>query len=83
MTKKVKVPKASVGYGFVGAWNDNSIGWGMPGFLSSLNTRHRPERPDVEERPYLSHARLYLCKITVKPLLDKRGRPITRFAEED
>lgn len=27
MTKKIKVPKASIGYGYIGVWSNGSIGW--------------------------------------------------------
>lgn len=34
MSKRVQKPKPTKGYGYVGVWSDNSVGWWMPAFLS-------------------------------------------------
>jgi len=87
MAKKIKVPKKTTGYGYVGSWkpgsgDDPSVGWFMPKFLCDQDvSRKYPDQPDVNN-PYLAGERLFLCKITAVPVLDKKGRPITKLIPE-
>ena len=80
---KTKTPKHTKAYGFVGVWSDNSIGWSMPQYLHNYDTRHNPSKYLKDANPsFLDDDRLYLCEVTIKPVLDKLGRPITRLAKK-
>ena len=80
---KIKTPKSTKAYGFVGVWDDNSIGWSMPQYLHKHDTRHNPSSYRKDTSPcFLNYDRLYLCEVTIKPILDKLGRPITRLAKK-
>lgn len=77
MANKVKIPKDNTGRGFVGVWRDNRAGWFMPRHVSGNRTIDHPETGDVHE--YIKGERLFLCEITVTPILDSLGRPITKI----
>lgn len=67
----------SVGYGFVGKWEDGQLGWFLPNHLTATGRR----LPDIAAaHPNWSNIgeRSYLCKITVELVRDKLGRPIIR-----
>jgi hypothetical protein len=72
--KKIEVPKAVKGRGYVGTWGDpdNKLGWALPDYLGQT-------RPGKCFRTFANPGvRAYLCEITIKPVLDGKGRPITR-----
>lgn len=79
MSKKITVPKAIKGYGYSGSWNApmNTIGWNTTPFVSGPGDRKYPGTPVRNENTI--GVRFFLCEITIKPLLDKKGRPITKI----
>lgn len=79
--KKVKLPKESKCYAFLGVWRDGNAGWmgashlgGCRRFPDYPATNNNPERKDR-----LDGERLFLCEITIKPITTKNGKPITRI----
>lgn len=64
----------TVGYGYVGEWNDGAIGWCLPTHLTAC--------PGINERPKLEPWNVgeptYLCKVTIERVKDSRGRDIVR-----
>lgn len=80
MSKKLELPKPTTGYGYVGVWSDGSIGWFMPRHIDSRYARNYPSSPAPDMPRYAGkRERAFLCKITVTPVTDKRGRPVTRI----
>jgi len=79
MSKKIKVPKPTKAYGFTGVWQDESVGW--CGLSHIGGTREYPDYPEISEdrRLSINGQRLLLCEVTLTPVLDKKGRPITRI----
>ena len=78
----------TVGEGWVGKWDDETLGWGLPHFLSS-NRKDRNRLPDDIDHSWFYSApdsskisskisRSYLCRITVEQIFDKNGKPIVR-----
>ena len=68
----------AVGFGWVGRWNDGSIGWVLPDHLAC----HSGETEAPFRRCCVSpDTRLVRCRITIEVLKDKKGRPITRRAK--
>ncbi|MHA1573257.1 MAG: hypothetical protein ACTSX8_04625 [Alphaproteobacteria bacterium] len=76
MSRNASLDK-TVGFGWVGRWDDGTIGWILPavltGHVGNINTppHNSYAGPDV---------RLVKCRITIEVIKDKRGRPITRKA---
>lgn len=84
MKKKIKIPKATKGYGYTGVWQDGGVGWHAPDHI--CGSRKRPEKPfavreDNEWYGALKGERLFLCEITATPVIDKLGRPITKIVK--
>lgn len=79
MTKKIKIPKGVKGYGYSGVWTSphNTIGWNTTPFVSGKADKKHPSSPNVNEGTI--GKRFFLCEITIKPILDKKGRPITKI----
>lgn len=79
MSNKLTPPKANIGKAYVASWEDenNTVGWAMPQHLSG--------GPDIDMPPLTADIhpgeRLFLCEIIVKPVLDKKGRPITKIVK--
>jgi len=71
---KVKNTKRTIGLGFVGCWNDGTLGWCMPTHLSGL--KGQCDHPEVNR--WNVGERTYLCRITVEQVFNKRGRPTVR-----
>ncbi len=83
MSKKLKVPKPNKGYGYVGVYNDGYSGRFMPRHISGKLDRKSPGDGITEETIDFMHGeRLFLCEITVKPILDKKRRPITKVVKK-
>jgi hypothetical protein len=78
MTKKVQLPKTNKGKGYVGTWRHGKIGWWMPEFVSGPPYIEKPNAEAVS-KGFLKGERVFLCEIIVKPLKDKKGRPITKI----
>ena len=81
MSKKLKIPKGTTGYGYVGVWDDGEIGWFMPDFIDNQNGRRYPSEPNDQIGLYDKEHRTFLCEITVTPVTDKCGRPVTRIVK--
>ena len=85
MTAKLPIPKATTGKGYVGVFRNGPVGWFLPEHLCGHRTAE-PPNPKISQ--YYSRAeepdghRTYLCRITIEPLTDKLGRPITRRVKE-
>ena len=74
----IRGPRKAAGYGWVGLWGDEDLGWVLPDHLSGYTRETDAPRP----RNYISDKdRLVLCRITVEAVLDSRGRRITRRAK--
>lgn len=80
MSKKIKIPKAVKGYGYSGAWEypENTIGWNTTPYVTGKQDRKYPSEP-ADTLNHGNNVRYFLCEITIKPILDKRGRPITKI----
>lgn len=79
MKDKLKIPKDNTGRGFVGIWRDNRAGWLMPKHLTG--DRAIDQADIFEAQPFIKGERLFLCEITVTPILDSLGRPITKIVK--
>lgn len=85
MTKRLKKPKKTVGYGYSGMWHDGQSGWFLPLFIHPRDIRRNPSPPNSRLSTYQfdENRTTYLCKITVEPVLDKLGRPITKRVKKE
>ncbi len=79
---KINLPKPTKGHGFCGVWQDGNIGWNIPNHLSKYNIKYAAEKPYIRDFYFDNNDRLYLCEINIKPIKNKLGRPITRFAKK-
>ena len=81
MSRRVKIPRKTAGYGYVGMWGDGSIGYLLCDFLSGFGRKY-PDPPSHQWNSLLddgSKERVFLCRIKVTPMRDKLGRPLTRI----
>lgn len=80
MSKKLKIPKPVKGYGYSGVWQfpSNTIGWNTTPYVSGVLGKRFPGNP-ADTKNYGKGKRYFLCEIKIKPLLDKKGRPITKI----
>jgi hypothetical protein len=81
MSNKIKLPKANKGYGYVGVWAgpDPKLGWFVaPHVYGGKSDRNYPS---IADNPNMKGERFFLCEITIKPLKDKKGRPITKIVK--
>ena len=78
---KLKTPKPRTGYGYVGTWNDGSIGWMVTDFISGAYDKRCPDDAFRDDgcHEHMLGQRLFLCEIRLVPIKDKRGRPITKI----
>lgn len=76
-SSKIKIPPSTKSYGFCGIWKDGTPGW--MGLSHIGGSRRFPDYPHRNER--MIGERLFLCEITLTPVLDKNGRPITRIVK--
>ena len=77
MSKKIRKPKAVSGRGYVGLWRNGELGWCVAEFISNrYRVADGPSERFDQNAP--SKDRAYLCEITIRPVLTKDGRPITR-----
>ncbi len=80
-TKKSK--NKMVAYGYVGRWNDGTLGWMCPEFIGGgcdrgKSLRYRERCKNVgREQLKKEKGRFVLCKITLQALM-KNGKPVTR-----
>ena len=77
----MKKVKKSVGYGYVGTWNDGTLGWNLPTFVCNLPERYI-EYPDLRGKHWIgAHDVFVKCKITIEPVISKKTKKlITRKA---
>lgn len=74
-------PKGKViGWEYVGCWWGGELGWYIGHFVGGAGKRRTNGLNGVPGW-VLGH-RLYLCKVTLEPIKDKRGRYITRIARK-
>lgn len=68
-------PKARkvVGYGYVGEWNDGSLGWFLPRHLSHRNKKNSPEQPHETFYTMVGEYGVK-CKITIEEIPNQRRR---------
>ena len=59
------------GEGWVGHWSDGALGWAMPDHLQPHDRDSPLHRRYVHDDDVLT-----LCKITVEPIYDVKGRPV-------
>lgn len=80
-TKKIQLPKKTKGKGYVGTWKTDELGWCMPMHVHPKSTGS----PNTENiaKGYMQEERVFLCEITIKPLTDKNGRPITKIIKKE
>jgi hypothetical protein len=80
MAKKISVPKQVKGYGYSGVWHypKNTLGWNTTPFIAGKYDRKCPSDP-ADTKNHGNNQRYFLCEITIKPLVDKKGRPITKI----
>lgn len=69
--------KPVIGYGWTSQWIGGKLGWWMPCHLHGGSRRY--SNYPTQATTLDEGDRLYLCKITVEPVTDKRGRFITRI----
>lgn len=81
---KIKIPKAVKGFGYSGTWASpsNTIGWMVSPYVSGKYDRQYPSHVDPNRFPEAIGQRLFLCEITVRPMIDKMGRPITKIIKK-
>lgn len=78
---KIKVPKPVKAYGYSARWSDGTIGWFTSRFPST-SRKFPDDIPNLAEAPTTSGERFFLCEIKIKPLIDKKGRPITKIQKK-
>lgn len=71
MSKKRK----TVAYGYVGEWNDGTLGWFLPKHLDSGHTLKNPRRPTATF-PHCIGEKGILCKITIEEVPNRRRRKV-------
>lgn len=66
--------------GYCGVWKyhkpNPSIGWFCSPFVTGEYDRRHPS---VTTNEHTIGKRMFLCEIIIKPLKDKKGRPITKI----
>jgi len=68
----------SNGYGWVGRYADQGLGFLMPETLGFC--RPMPDIPSGDRLKAAPGVQLTLCKITIEPVLDDDGRPVEHSA---
>lgn len=87
MSKAKPIPKPVISYGYVGVWREpRQVGWFLPRHACQNHRKpcgrfYGPCDPPSDD-PNARGETFYLCEIRVRPLRDKRGRPITRRTNE-
>lgn len=79
--RKPRDAKPRVGYGYVGVWSDGTLGWCMPKHVSSHDKDVKSARRyvhKVDATEWNTGSQSYLCRITIAPVRDSRGRFIVR-----
>ncbi len=71
MSKSKFTKDKAVGYGFVGEWNNGTIGWCLPSHLSNGSNT-------VEKRPWNVGEDSFYCRITIERMKNKKGKYIKR-----
>lgn len=79
-TKKVMIPRTTTGYGYAGTWGDGSVGWFLTDHVTGGGRKYAGSPPErAQEFVTERTERFYLCKITLTPVKDKKGRPVTKI----
>jgi len=75
------IPKVIKGKAWCGLYDDGELGWHMPKFLSpGSSTLLTADQLEDIRRDTFYRSDFYRVEITVRPICDKRGRPIIRKA---
>lgn len=72
---KPKLPKKTVGYGYVAVWRNGKLGWGVPRYVTGNGPRY-PNHLEVTKSQDGEWS--YKCKITIELVKGKNGKPIRR-----
>ena len=84
MSKRVKIPSSITrGFGWSSIWSDGSLGWFCSEHFSQTNCKRRyaGELPEKYSKAFpAGRDRFFLVEVTMKPVLSKSGRPITKIA---
>ena len=68
------------GFGYVGRWIDGQLGWFLPKHMTPIVRSEAAARRGVRghaiNNQYTKGQRLVLCRITIEPVLDSKGREI-------
>lgn len=82
-TKKIEIPMPTTGYGYAGVWCDGKLGWFAPKHVSGYSRRYAepPNEAARENVNPISGDRFFLCKVTLTPVKDKNGRPVTKIVK--
>lgn len=62
----------TISYGYVGRWDDETLGWSCPEFAVRYGSEYPTARNWNRGQPH------YLCRITIEQVFDSLGRPIVR-----
>jgi len=69
--------RRTVTYGYVGRWNDGTLGWFLPSHATGVNgDNDAPSEYALEMST--PGDRFVLCRIQIDQVFDARGREITR-----
>lgn len=71
----MKIPKSVKSRAWVGVWKDGTIGWQVPSYITESGSS-RPLAMWGHWKEYKTQ--FYRCEVIIRPLLDKRGKPIMR-----
>lgn len=78
MSKRIGIPKSAHGFGYVGTWRNGKLGWCGVSHVTGWS-RRTPDGPsEAWEKYALPGDVAYLCRVTVTPVRDRLGRPITK-----
>ena len=76
----IEIPEIEISNGWVGQFVDGSLGWNMPGHLAPWSPNN-PHKGFIRVATWRDKQRYFLCRITIDPILDSMGRPITRLGK--
>jgi len=71
------------GYGWSGLWSDNSLGWQLSYYVQEKDFARLNETQESALRGNGEYASsdMYRVKITIQPVLNKKGKYIVRRAK--
>lgn len=79
MSKRITFPTRTECYAYTGLSLLGHLGhWGIRNAHPAYTRRFPADAPDLWEQTANPGDRAYLCRVTLTPILDRKGRPITR-----